>query len=102
LLDRDGHGPRYPFGFGLSYTAFEVDAERTRSGSVRVTVRNRGDRDGATVVFLFRQEGPARRMVAFRKVQVAAGAAVHVDISPPVEGSLLVAQHAADPAAVRV
>jgi len=102
LLDRDGHRPRYPFGFGLSYTSFELDAARTRDGSVRVEVRNVGNRDGSDVVFLFRQNGATRRLVAFRKVRVAAHGSATVEIRPPTPGPLLVARHAGDTAALVV
>jgi beta-glucosidase len=102
LLDREGYRARYPFGFGLSYTAFELGAQRENDRSIRIEVRNRGKRDGAAVVFLFREEGPTRRLVGFRKLRVAAGKSMAVDVEPPVPGPLLIAFHAGDPAAVRV
>lgn len=102
LLDRDGHRARYPFGFGLSYTSFSISAERTNDRSVRVEVRNRGQRDGAAVVFLLREDGPVRRLIGFEKVPTRAGRSATVDLTSPVPGPLLVALHARDPDAVRV
>jgi beta-glucosidase len=102
LLDRDGHRARYPFGFGLSYTDLELDAQRTPTGRLRIAVRNPGARDGATVVFVFRPSGRIRRLVAFRKVDVAAGAEMSLEISPPTDGPLIIGQHAGDPRSVRV
>jgi beta-glucosidase len=102
LLDRDGHHARYPFGFGLSYTSFSLAAERTNARSVRVEVRNCGECDGAAVVFLFREDGPLRRLIAFTKVPTRAGGSATVELTSPLPGPLLVALHARDPDAVRI
>jgi beta-glucosidase len=102
LLDRNGHRPRFPFGFGLSYTSFDLSAERVDDRSVRVEVRNTGEHDGAAVVFLFRGDGPTQRLVAFRRVQVAAGRSAEADIESPVPGPLHVGRYAGDVDAVQV
>jgi beta-glucosidase len=56
-LDDRGEAPRFAFGFGLSYSTFElVDfAVRRADGGfvLDATVRNTGDRAGATVVQLY-------------------------------------------------
>ena len=66
----------YPFGFGLSYTSFDVSAsvEKTESGvKVRVKVKNTGERKGKTVaqVYVKKADGmlpkPARELVAYFK-----------------------------------
>lgn len=67
----------YPFGFGLSYTSFELAAGltqvRAREVEVRVTVRNTGSCPGKEVVQIYvsAPQGalgkPARQLVAFRK-----------------------------------
>ncbi|GAA1839518.1 glycoside hydrolase family 3 C-terminal domain-containing protein [Agromyces salentinus] len=82
----------YPFGHGLSYTSFAYsDAAATADDSgltVRVTVTNTGDRDGAEVVQVYTSlAGSAvvrapRELKGFAKVALAAGesreVAVHV------------------------
>lgn len=56
-LDHHGEEPQFPFGFGLSYTSFELDrfeVRRTDAGFVLdASVRNAGDRAGATVVQVY-------------------------------------------------
>jgi beta-glucosidase len=78
----------YPFGFGLSYTAFEygqASAAVTIDGiEVRVPVTNAGDRDGREVVQVYVslpgsavQRSP-RELKAFANVPIAAGQTVDV------------------------
>ncbi|GGI44178.1 beta-glucosidase-like glycosyl hydrolase [Agromyces flavus] len=75
---------RYPFGHGLSYTGFEVEAfevETTGADTAvaRVTVRNAGPMAGAEVVQLYvaparsKVRRPARELGAFAKVELAPG-----------------------------
>ncbi len=80
-FDSAGIAPRYPFGYGLSYTTFNVACGTAKcngtSVSVPVTVRNTGARKGAEVVeaYLTRagrdpQEEPVKRLCAFQKTRV--------------------------------
>ncbi len=89
LSERDGHTPTYPFGFGLSYTTFEFGrfVAEISGDEIVVTgsITNTGDRDGADVVQVYAslpEPGRPRRLVGFRRVEVATGAteAVHVEI----------------------
>ncbi len=60
---------RYPFGFGLSYTAFLVTA-RYLGGAVEYCVRNVGTTSGREVVQVYVQkpgDSPARELIAFHK-----------------------------------
>ena len=80
--------PLYPFGFGLSYTTFEIGAPKLSSdhisvdGSVTVSVpvRNTGSRDGDETVQLYVHQlvgsvtRPIKELKAFERVSVAAGA----------------------------
>nr|WP_313055962.1 beta-glucosidase BglX [Pseudomonas lopnurensis] len=80
-------GPLYPFGYGLSYTRFQISDVRLSSASLprrgrlqaSVKVRNIGRRDGATVVQLYIQDvvasviRPVKELKAFRKVMLKAG-----------------------------
>jgi beta-glucosidase len=68
---------RYPFGYGLSYTAFEYKNLTVSGDTVTVTVKNTGERAGAETVLLFVEppEGgikrPSRELKAFTKVFIA-------------------------------
>lgn len=92
-LDHHGHTPEFPFGFGLGYTRFELEALRVeRHGEgfrCQVDVRNAGDRVGATVVQLyvscrdsevFRVEKELR---GFGRVELEPGAAASVELDLP-------------------
>jgi beta-glucosidase len=98
-VDRTGVQPRFPFGYGLSYTSFayervELSTTVLSPGerlAITVTLRNTGDRAGAEVVQLYVRElnprlpRPHKELEAFRKVWVEAGvtarAALEIGIS---------------------
>jgi beta-glucosidase len=81
------NGALYPFGYGLSYTRFELSevrlSDRTmeRGDSIQavVNVKNTGARDGSTVVQLYIHDRfasvirPEKELRAFRKVTLKAG-----------------------------
>src|SRR5207249_3973090 len=79
-LARNGTPPAFPFGFGLSYTTFALsDVDVAVAGSVitvRGTVSNTGEHDGADVVQVYAElsdpEAPSR-LVGFTRVEVPAG-----------------------------
>jgi beta-glucosidase len=91
-LARTGREPAFPFGFGLSYTTFEIaeTAVARVRGEIRVrgVVRNTGDRDGADVVQVYAElpdpEAPAR-LVGFARVEVAASGEQSFEIPVPVD-----------------
>jgi beta-glucosidase len=80
-------GPLYPFGFGLSYTTFEIGAPKLARASigagesvkVEVEVANTGKRAGDEVVQLYlRDEAasvtrPLKELKKFRRVTLAPG-----------------------------
>ncbi|MFC8720974.1 glycoside hydrolase family 3 C-terminal domain-containing protein [Kitasatospora sp. NPDC057198] len=90
--------PRYPFGHGLSYTAFdygELEVEPTalgQDGTVRaaLTVTNTGTRPGTDVVQLYvraldaRYQAPRLRLADFRKVTLAPGRSRRLAFDLPV------------------
>lgn len=102
LLDRDGHQARFPFGFGLSYTSFELrDARREKDAAV-VDLVNTGGCDGPCVVFAFVDHGSTRRLVSFRKVHVASSSTERVSLDVPRQGTIRIARHAGDPEAIEL
>lgn len=100
-LDRDGRAAAYPFGFGLSYTTFQlsdvsIEPKASSPGArrsiadathvVRVTVSNSGSHDGTEVVQVYgglrdsAYERPRHRLMAFKRTAVAAGGSSTVAI----------------------
>jgi beta-glucosidase-like glycosyl hydrolase len=85
--------PLYPFGYGGSYTTFEVDALRISDGevptdgafTVSVRVRNTGPREGDEVVQLYLRDvvaqvvRPVRQLAGFARVRLAPGEGVDVE-----------------------
>ncbi|GIG25731.1 glycoside hydrolase family 3 C-terminal domain-containing protein [Cellulomonas denverensis] len=69
----------FPFGFGLSYTRFELSDLAATPESATVTVTNTGDRDGAHVVQVYVHRldpgvhRPTRTLAGFARVELAAG-----------------------------
>jgi beta-glucosidase len=77
---RQNRTPVYPFGFGLSYTSFEVDKMSAVTGNaVDVTVRNSGGRTGKFVAQVYAHhptttiDRPVRWLVGFADGVLAAG-----------------------------
>ena len=90
--------PLYPFGHGLSYTTFHIDAGAPAPAVVRpggsvtvaVDVANTGERDGDEVVQLYVRDPRARitrpllELKAFARVPVPVGDVRRVEFSVPV------------------
>ena len=99
--------PRYPFGFGLSYSTFAYGELRLSATAIRpggncvasVEVTNTGTRDGDEVVQLYlcdifcSRTRPEKELKAFRRVRIAAGATQTVSFEINEE---LLACHTAD------
>ncbi len=91
--------PLYPFGYGLSYSSFDlsglsVSKEGVKPGAplgVTVTVRNSSAVQGAEVVQLYTHQRagstarPVRELKAFQKVALAPGESRQVTLSVPAE-----------------
>lgn len=89
LLDRDGHIPAFPLGFGLSYTTFETgDLSITEVAGDTVTVtaqvRNTGGRAGRHVVQLYgaleAEDFPRRVLMGFRPVNLEPGETKSIEL----------------------
>ncbi|MBB6133057.1 beta-glucosidase [Massilia aurea] len=90
---REGHQPLFPFGFGLSYTTFEMIGLRVGVDGryiASVEVANTGARTGAVVVQIYvEKQGPdgfVKRLAGFTKTTLAAGerASVEIDLEPRI------------------
>ena len=94
-LDPDGNPAHRPFGAGLGYTTWSVDTRSAHAvmdapdgtaGRLEVGVTNTGDRSGSTVLDCFaglpssQVERPIRRLVAFARVVLEAGAQATVSV----------------------
>ncbi len=87
--------PLFAFGYGLSYTTYElsnekVDVKSTGAGTVTVDVTNSGQKDGTEIVQVYIRnlqdaEGPLKTLRAFRRVDVKAGKTVTATIDFPRE-----------------
>lgn len=88
---------KHRFGYGLSYTRFEYSGLTvSHSGgtvSVRAMVKNTGDVDGAEVVQVYLSGAPGlpnlvtprHNLVAFKKIDIAAGATAAAEFAVPAE-----------------
>ncbi len=82
--------PLFAFGYGLSYTTFEVGTASLKmnggfNGTLSVDIKNTGQRDGTEVLQLYLRdlgdtEGPLRSLRGFKRVDVKAGKSTHVEL----------------------
>ena len=82
--------PLFPFGYGLSYTTFEITSPRYVDGRISVRLRNTGSRDGAEVVQVYVRDprdadGPQKTLRAFQRVELKAGSTQTVTLPLPRE-----------------
>ncbi len=99
LMDREGYEPAFPFGFGLSYTAFEYrnlqldQTEVTSNSTLRVSVEitNTGSRAGDEVAQLYvgyvgaQVERPVKDLKGFVRVHLEPGETKPVKLTLPIE-----------------
>ncbi len=90
-----GFKPLYPFGYGLSYTSFEISAPELSSDVLRpgedltvsCTVKNTGEVEGSEIVQLYVRDPvasiaqPVKLMKDFRKITLAPGESQRVVFS---------------------
>ena len=85
--------PLYPFGYGLSYTTFQIKDESLKmksdgSCTVTVKVKNSGKREGTEIVQVYirntaDKEGPLKTLKGFERVTLKAGECKTVAIDLP-------------------
>lgn len=84
LFDKENKEPRYPYGFGLSYTSFNYSGLQlnldTDSIYVRFEIENTGSKPGAEVMQVYAgyQEAasigrPVKRLLGFKKIMLQPG-----------------------------
>lgn len=93
-VENDG-SPRYPFGYGLSYTTFALDdfecVNKGDSLSLSLTVENTGSFDGAEVVQVYLTGincdvvMPLKELKAYKRVELNKGEKARIDIDIPAE-----------------
>lgn len=84
--------PLFHFGYGLSYSTFEIGKPKydVKSHSVAVRVTNTGNVDGAEVVQVYvrrdsDREGPLKTLRGFQRVELRAGESKTVVVDMPEE-----------------
>jgi beta-glucosidase len=96
LFEKNGSQPSYPFGFGLSYTNFDIQgiqALKNSHGGITVTasIKNIGDRSGAEVLQVYVGSGgaddhrPVKMLRGFKRVELEPGESKTVAIDIAVE-----------------
>ena len=95
LFEKNNIEPDYPFGFGLSYTEFEIQkAEIKKSDSkiiVSAEVRNTGDCDGDEVIQVYigsnnaNGDRPVKLLKGFSRISVTASKSEKADIDVEIE-----------------
>lgn len=66
-FDHNKIAPRYPFGYGLSYTEFTIDEFHAEKDMVECTVTNKGTTAGKEVVQVYIEHHGKRDLAGFRK-----------------------------------
>ena len=82
--------PLYPFGYGLSYTSFNISNPSYADGKVTLTLKNTGKRAGTETVQVYMRrsadtEGPLKTLRAYQRVELKAGESRQVSIDFPRE-----------------
>ena len=82
--------PLYPFGYGLSYTTFDISKPQYKNNKVRATVRNTGKCEGTEVVQVYVRniadaEGPIKTLRGYERITLQPGESKVVEIDFPRE-----------------
>jgi beta-glucosidase len=82
--------PLYPFGYGLSYTAFNITQPFFANNRMTCTVRNTGNREGTEIVQVYMRrpadaDGPMKTLCGYQRISLQPGHAGQVTIDIPRE-----------------
>ena len=80
--------PLFPFGFGLSYTSFEIGKPEYKNDQVQVSIKNTGTTAGLETVQVYIRniadvEGPLKTLRAYQQVELAPGEVKIISIDLP-------------------
>ncbi len=95
LFDKKGIEPQYPFGFGLSYTDFEITNEKVsqteKAVEVAADIKNIGAVDGDEVLQIYvasenkEKDRPVKLLKGFKRVSLKAGESTTVKVGIDLE-----------------
>lgn len=82
--------PLYPFGYGLSYTTFDISKPKYKNGKVTVSVKNTGKVSGTEIVQVYIRRpsdtaGPNKTLRGYTRVDLAPSQSKTVEIDFPRE-----------------
>ncbi|MEU5885482.1 glycoside hydrolase family 3 C-terminal domain-containing protein [Streptomyces sp. NPDC047461] len=87
---KEGRTPSYPFGHGLGYTDWTYESVQVEGTTVRVRLRNSGERTGREVVQVYLAptdapgpDRPERQLAGFAGVEAAPGESTEVTVEIP-------------------
>lgn len=82
--------PLYPFGYGLSYTTFDISKPSYANGKVKARVKNTGKMAGTEIVQVYMRRpsdtaGPNKTLRGYARVDLAPGESRDIEIDFPRE-----------------
>ena len=93
-VENDGT-PRYPFGYGLSYTSFAMDNYTCKSNgdslTISLTIENTGNYDGAEVIQIYLSGRncdvvmPILELKAYKRIELKKGEKKNISVDVPAE-----------------